>query len=123
MALAAGLVVPVLGTPSTATAAETASVTWNVQVSGADPTFFGVDFVDDTHGWAVGRGGAIFATTNGGATWKAQDSPAGGLLQGVDFLNDTHGWAVGDAGGPGDHAAIVATTNGGTRRKAQTNGL
>lgn len=32
----------------------------------------GVCFVDDKRGWAVGTGGAIYRTTDGGTTWKRQ---------------------------------------------------
>ena len=33
-----------------------------------------VSFADALHGWAVGDGGTILATTDGGATWEPQSS-------------------------------------------------
>ena len=48
---------------------------WNAQSSGSSARLTGVAFPDATHGWAVGEGGAILATTDGGATWSIQ-SPA-----------------------------------------------
>jgi len=73
-----------------------------------------VAFSDAIHGWAVGSGGAILATTDGGATWKAQSSGTSASLYGVAFSDATHGWAVGSGG------AILATTNGGATWKAQS---
>ena len=81
-----------------------------------------VDFVDATHGWAVGTrnrgysGGnpvyvpVILATTDGGASWQARDassaSTPGGLAS-VTFTDAAHGWAVGSSG------TIIATSDGG----------
>jgi len=40
--------------------------TWSAQSSGSTAGLSGVTFVDATHGWAVGTGGVILATTTGG---------------------------------------------------------
>ena len=40
--------------------------TWNAQSSGSDGDLSGVAFGDATHGWVVGSGGVILATTSGG---------------------------------------------------------
>ena len=37
--------------------------------SGTTQTLYGVAFADASHGWAVGGGGTILRTTNGGGTW------------------------------------------------------
>ena len=37
-----------------------------------EPTYYGVAFVDDDHGWVVGELGRIWATDNGGKTWHEQ---------------------------------------------------
>ena len=66
-----------------------------------------VHFIDAGRGWAVGRGGAILATGNGGKTWTAQTSDTQALLGSVHFSDASHGWAAGDKG------AILATGNGG----------
>jgi photosystem II stability/assembly factor-like uncharacterized protein len=75
----------------------------------------GIDFVDAQHGWAVGGGGSIVATTNGSA-WKAQASGTTEALEAVDFIDTQYGWAVGYKG------TILATTNGGATWTAQTSG-
>jgi|YelNatPaOPRAMG01_1025707.scaffolds.fasta_scaffold03859_3 photosystem II stability/assembly factor-like uncharacterized protein len=37
-----------------------------------EPVLYGVDFVDDQHGWVVGEMGRIWVTENGGETWQEQ---------------------------------------------------
>jgi phage tail sheath protein FI len=74
-------------------------------------------FVSPTAGWAVGAGGAVVATADGGATWTTQASGVAADLHGVHFASATAGWAVG-AGG-----AIVATADGGATWTAQTSGV
>lgn len=66
-----------------------------------------LDFVDDTHGWAVGDKGTILHTENGGESWTKQSSGVKTTLFHVDFRNDKVGWAVGDRG------TILRTSNGG----------
>ena len=67
-----------------------------------------VHFVDDNRGWAVGHGGVILATTDGGATWQLQatldDKP---VLLSVQFTDAQRGYAVGAYG------AAFVTTDGG----------
>ena len=57
-----------------------------------------VHFSDRRNGWAVGRGGAILATTNGGNTWKQQTSGTSNTLIDVHFSDSRSGWAVGNEG-------------------------
>lgn len=57
-----------------------------------------VDFADTDNGIAVGAGGTIVHTTNGGATWRKQFSGTNAALLGVAFVNDSTGWAVGEGG-------------------------
>jgi len=80
---------------------------WFKQTSGATAAVYGVAFSDAAHGWAVGEGGVIVATTNGGVAWSAQTSGSSELLTSVAFSDATHGWAVGWNG------TILATTSGG----------
>jgi photosystem II stability/assembly factor-like uncharacterized protein len=56
-----------------------------------------VDFVDSTHGWAVGDHGTIVATTDGGVTWTAEDSGTTQGLWSVSFVDPQHGWVAGAA--------------------------
>jgi hypothetical protein len=71
--------------------------------------FTAVSFVDRRHGWAVGAGGRVFATGNGGRTWRAQSSNVQADLFDVKFLDELEGWAVGDAG------TVIHTVDGGAR--------
>ena len=46
--------------------------TWQVFDTGQTLPIHSIDFVDETHGWAVGGLGTILATSDGGRTWKPQ---------------------------------------------------
>jgi photosystem II stability/assembly factor-like uncharacterized protein len=80
-----------------------------------------VTFVDAAHGWAVGMGGLILATSDGGATWSVQRPaeslgnlfPFGYTLYAVTFVDLQHGWAVGESG------VILTTSDGGRHWTAQ----
>lgn len=89
----------------------------------------GVSFPDATHGWAVGDGGVILVTGDGGRSWT-EEGCADGMtsqaqaecmgprapatdLSGVSFPDAFHGWAVGRAG------TILATDDGGTTWRRQ----
>lgn len=55
----------------------------------------GVSFPDEDHGWVVGLGGEILATTDGGDTWRRQESGITTDLMDVSFPTNQTGWAVG----------------------------
>lgn len=57
--------------------------------------FSDVDFVDTTHGWAVGTG--VLRTADGGLTWQELEAPRADLLS-VDFLDQKEGWVAGGEG-------------------------
>jgi photosystem II stability/assembly factor-like uncharacterized protein len=63
--------------------------------------------VDDQLAWAVGEGGTILSTHNGGFTWQAQTSAASTTLWGAAFSDAGRGYAVG-AGG-----LVLRTTDAG----------
>ncbi len=69
--------------------------------------FYDVYFTDLDHGWAVGYGGAIFSTTDGGVSWNEQYAGTYNELYGVAFTDHNNGWAAGEDG------ALLYTTNGG----------
>ncbi|MBU4442128.1 MAG: hypothetical protein KJ602_06715, partial [Actinobacteria bacterium] len=71
-------------------------------------------FADALNGWAVGDGGVIIHTTDGGSTWAAQTSTTTNGLNGISAASTTVAWAVG-AGG-----TIISTTDGGSTWAAQT---
>jgi photosystem II stability/assembly factor-like uncharacterized protein len=66
-----------------------------------------VSFPSNTNGWAVGNGGKVLATTNGGLSWAPQNARADVDFQDVFFTDSTTGFAV------GPDETIVRTTNGG----------
>jgi photosystem II stability/assembly factor-like uncharacterized protein len=84
---------------------------WNWRGGG---TLQGVDFAGDTLGWAVGDGGLIIHSADGGVTWQPQASQTNLSLCDVQFLDSDHGWAVGDGG------VIVATDDGGDTWNVQS---
>ena len=77
----------------------------------------GVDFVDLSPGfavgWAVGDGGTIIKSTNGGATWNQQNSPIAQSLFDVNCADQNTCWAVG-------FNTILNTVDGGTTWSTQT---
>jgi photosystem II stability/assembly factor-like uncharacterized protein len=68
--------------------------------------FKDIEFVDANNGWAVGEGGAVFHTTNGGLTWSEQQSTTRGLVCGVSFVDALNGWLGTDSG-------VLHSTDGG----------
>jgi photosystem II stability/assembly factor-like uncharacterized protein len=62
-----------------------------------------------TRGWAVGNGGALFATTDG-SNWVQQPEPSGsylGPMEDLCFIDSMEGWAVGSS------SHIIHTTTAG----------
>jgi photosystem II stability/assembly factor-like uncharacterized protein len=57
-----------------------------------------VHFADAHAGWAVGVGGTILATRDGGINWERQNSRSGKNLFGVHFA-DSHTGCAGGTGG------------------------
>lgn len=53
---------------------------------------------DSLIGWAVGQGGVVLRTANGGRTWTKQFIPGAQALRSVSFAGSLDGWAAGDAG-------------------------
>lgn len=46
--------------------------TWDVQKTGTPMPLFGMEFINDSCGWAVGAMGTIIGTKDGGQTWTIQ---------------------------------------------------
>ncbi|MCU0433106.1 MAG: YCF48-related protein [Bacteroidia bacterium] len=87
---------------------------WVQQSSGTTAVLFSVHFANGLSGWAVGGGGTIIHTSDGGQNWTAQTSGVSTALNAVWFADTQHGWAAGDGG------VILATTNGGAVWMQQT---
>jgi photosystem II stability/assembly factor-like uncharacterized protein len=79
------------------------------------PNYYGGAFyLDATHGWAPGTGGAMSAFD--GTSWSRQTTGTTQNLEQVVFASQTTGWAVGSAG------TILKTTSGGAAWSPQTSG-
>ena len=116
LAAAAATVTPL---PAQA-ATQPAPAAWSAQHSGTNADLEGVSFTDPLHGHAVGRGGSILATGDGGHTWTQQfacrvsspclrtsgDRIVSDLLA-VSFVDASHGWVTGGGG------TILGTADGG----------
>jgi Photosynthesis system II assembly factor YCF48 len=75
-----------------------------------------VHFADARTGWAVGEGGTIVVTRDGGANWAPQHSGTEKYLQGVHFADARLGWAAGEGG------TILATHDAGASWARQRSG-
>jgi predicted CXXCH cytochrome family protein len=76
----------------------------------------GAEFTGATSCYAVGAGGAILRTTDGGATWRALVSDTTCTLNAVDFPSGGSGWAVGENG-------VIRASADGTSWRAQSSGV
>lgn len=63
-------------------------------------------FINATTGWAVGRNGNIYKTTNAGVSWTVQNPGTSSELYSVWFVNPNLGFVAGDN-------VLLKTTNGG----------
>jgi photosystem II stability/assembly factor-like uncharacterized protein len=83
-----------------------AGVSWSTLFF--DQAIQGIDFLQQTSGFAVGAGGRISHSTDTGITWTDQTSGTSSNLNEVSFASDAlRGIAVGDGG------TILWTANGG----------
>jgi photosystem II stability/assembly factor-like uncharacterized protein len=92
---------------------------WTEQLHDPKRYFFALDMVTPTEGWAVGSGGLLLHTNNGGTSWESQSLPIEKKdiwLSTVKFVNSRRGWVAGDDG------AIFSTSDGGKRWKLETVG-
>jgi photosystem II stability/assembly factor-like uncharacterized protein len=65
-------------------------------------------FVDDTRGWAVGEGGTVMMTVNGGVSWNRQATGTQLALGQVTFVSPLIGWVAGSYG------ELLKTADGGS---------
>jgi photosystem II stability/assembly factor-like uncharacterized protein len=86
---------------------------WNYTVADGS-ALGGVHFVNLTTGVAVGAGGKIFRTIDGGASWQGQNAGTTRNLNDVFFVDANVGWVVGDNG------TILRTTNAGRSWEMQS---
>jgi len=88
-------------------AASLQAQTWRQVATATYPYFADVFLVDTLRGWAVGSGGAIYATNDGGITWVPQASGTTADLKKVFFLNANVGFVGGYS------RTLVKTADGG----------
>ncbi len=91
--------------PTSWTGGATATPKWQQRPSGTKADLTSVAFSGSGDGWAVGAGGAVVATSDGGVTWQAESSGSGYSMSDVAFAGGRHGWAVG--------ATVLGTADGG----------
>ena len=72
---------------------DTVQFEWRQLESGTGEHLYGVHFIDTKHGWAVGTGGTVLSTVDGGAAWKATSISKDTLTQ-VNFATPNNGWTV-----------------------------
>ena len=111
-----GLVAFAVGNQGAIYATRDGGAAWARQTSPTRSNLYGVFFLNENLGWAVGgtsESAVILQTTDGGATWRRQLAPADGALRCVFFVNAQQGYAVGNGG------IILATRNGGATWEAQ----
>lgn len=53
-----------------------------------------VYFLDEKSGWAVGSGGTLLTTSDGGNTWKQNGKITGDTLRDVYFFDERRGWLL-----------------------------
>ncbi len=82
-------------------------------VTGVNSDIYGIDFVNETHGIAVGASGVIIGTEDGGVSWEPRDVPEAAQsfsFYDVAFINPIRAFVVGENGtllrssGTGDSA-------------------
>jgi len=83
------------------------SAQWNSQTSGTTTDLFGLHFPTSSEGWAVGAGGAIYHSSDGGVSWSSQTSNTIRVRDAVFFTDANNGFAV------GDRMVISSTTDAG----------
>ena len=104
----APLIVEAQGLRDTAWVTVVSDPGWFRQPSGTSAELNAVFFQPDgRNGVAVGNGGTIIRTTDGGASWTRPPSGTSFNLNGVWFTGDTEGWAVGNGG------TVMHTVDGG----------
>ena len=89
---------------------------WESQNSGVNDNIYGVHFLDENNGYAVGwgasAGGVALKTTNGGENWDSTILSNNSFVFSVTFLDENNGFAAGCLN-QGSSGAIFHTTNAG----------
>lgn len=92
---------------------------WVVQTSGITANLYDVEFINRYTGWALGDGGNILKTTNGGINWMNIPNPSingGGILTSIFPVDSLYCYVA------GGYDVILKTTNGGANWIEISNG-
>ena len=88
---------------------------WYEQNSCTTNNLKDVIFLDTNKGFAIGEGGLIIQTTDGGTTWVNQESGTTISLNRICFIDGNNGWiAGGEQTGNSGHSILLHTTDGGS---------
>jgi photosystem II stability/assembly factor-like uncharacterized protein len=88
--------------------------TWMRKAIVPNQELLNIYFSNSLNGWAVGWGGLILRTTDGGNTWTRQKPPVGDeYLKSVMFISDKKGWVIGFNG------QVLRTSDGGSSWRSQ----
>lgn len=80
---------------------------WSPVSTATDSTLNGVYFTDRNMGWAVGEGGTVIHTSDGGDSWTKQESGTTEQLNKIYFFDELTGWVA------GNNNLVLYTENGG----------
>lgn len=81
---------------------------WVTQNSGTTANLYDIEFLNRNTGWALGDGGTVIKTTNGGVNWINSPNPATGRpLSSIHIVDSNTIYFV------GWFETVVKTTNGG----------
>ncbi len=87
---------------------------WMAQNSGVTANLYRVQFLDSLQGYAVGDGGLVLKTTDGGLNWNSVPLPSINPVRDLAFVTAELGWVVtGDENNYLSSGSVWQTTNGG----------
>ncbi len=99
---------------------------WEEQDSGVNDNLYGVHFLTEETGYAVGwgasTGAVILKTTNGGEDWESSVPFNNTLLFSITFIDEDKGYAAGWDGGV-NGSMLLETTDGETESELDPEGL
>ena len=72
---------------------DTVQFEWRQLESGTGEHLYGIHFIDTKRGWAVGTGGTVLSTVDGGISWASAAISRDVLTQ-VSFATPNNGWTV-----------------------------
>jgi photosystem II stability/assembly factor-like uncharacterized protein len=96
---------------------------WMRQRVGSLAWLHALFFLDENRGWAVGSGGTLLATADGGKSWRAESKPTVDVLRDIYFTDEQNGWLLCEANfydlkhKDDPHAYLMQTADGGANWK------